>query len=71
MRAASLGEEKGIAALLDAGADPNARSKVDVTPLMFAALTGQGAVMRMLCRRLLDGVGELRNRPLWIDLPNS
>ena len=48
MQAATLGEDKVVAALLDKGADVNARSKGDVTPLMFASLAGQVAVVKQL-----------------------
>ncbi len=51
MQAASLGEDKIATALLDKGANVNARAKGDVTPLMFASLTGQVAIVKLFLER--------------------
>ncbi len=40
-----------VAALLDAGADPNRPSPDGMTPLMFAAGYGEQAIVRLLLRR--------------------
>jgi serine/threonine-protein phosphatase 6 regulatory ankyrin repeat subunit B len=49
MRASARGDLKAVVALLDKGANPNARSTdTNVTPLMFAAHFGHTAVIKAL-----------------------
>jgi ankyrin repeat protein len=52
--AAAHGNEETVAALLDAGADPNVKNKLGRTPLMLAASSGATARVKVLLARGAD-----------------